>query len=78
MDQAELDRRFDYHPPSTPGVAGMHENARAAFKATAALFNDLLPDGREKACLMTHLEEALFWANAAIARGQVEAPLTNG
>jgi hypothetical protein len=29
---------------------------------------DLLPPGREKALVLTNLEQAMFWANAAIAR----------
>jgi hypothetical protein len=35
----------------------------------AAQFVDrICPDGREKSTAITKLEEAMFWANAAIAR----------
>jgi hypothetical protein len=68
MDAADLSNRFEYHPPLTDDVKSMHEAVRAEFGATADSMNDLLPEGREKALVMTNLEQAMFWANAAIAR----------
>ncbi len=65
---ADLDARFDYHPPTAPGRAQEHESARAAFKALAQAMDAALPAGREKSLCMTQLEQGLFWANAAIAR----------
>jgi hypothetical protein len=29
----------------------------------------LVPEGREADCFLQHIEEAMFWANAAVARG---------
>lgn len=68
MDSAELDRRFDYHPPITDEKRRTHEQVRQSCKALAVDLNWRLPDGREKALAMTALEEAMFWANAAVAR----------
>lgn len=64
----ELDNRFAYHPPKTPEVIRAHERIRAYVGQMATEFNESLPDGREKATALTKLEEAMFWANAAIAR----------
>jgi hypothetical protein len=64
---ADIDRRFDYHAPDADKVR-RHENVRGDVKVTARVFELNLPDGREKSLAITKLEEALFWANAAIAR----------
>jgi hypothetical protein len=32
------------------------------------MLNELVPDSREKSLAITHLEEAVMWANAGIAR----------
>lgn len=63
----EIDKRFDHHPP-TPDKAVVHEAARKHMKASADFLNSLLPESREKSLAFTALEEALMWANAAIAR----------
>ena len=71
MDRADIDDRFDYHPPLDADVARAHEMARAHFKELALVVNELVPEGRgrEKALAVTALEQALFWTNAGIARG---------
>lgn len=67
MDQDELSSRFDHHPP-TGGKVEKHENVRYEFKQLAIDLDHWLPDGREKSLVFTNLEQAMFWANAAIAR----------
>jgi hypothetical protein len=63
----ELDRRFDHHPPDRYREA-RHQLIRSVFKDTAGIIDRELPEGREKSLVLTKLEEALMWANAAIAR----------
>ena len=67
MDAADLENRFTYHAP-TPEKVRQHERVRSYLRQMAEEFNDTLPEGREKSLAITHLEEAVFWANAAIAR----------
>jgi hypothetical protein len=66
MNQADVDRIFDYHDPD-PESREKHESIRAAFKKLAITCSNL-PAGRERALVMTKLEEASFFAHAAIAR----------
>ena len=68
LKNEDLDQRFDYHPPKTIKRQDEHAAARMLVKDVAIGLSELLPAGREAALAMTHLEEALFWANAAIAR----------
>lgn len=68
MDLDELNNRFQYHPPLTDDRKRAHERVRQYLLQMAQEFEESLPDGREKAVVMTKLEEAMFWANAAIAR----------
>jgi hypothetical protein len=67
MNQADLDRIFDSHEPRDEEQALAHEQVREAFKDVARTMSNL-PDGREKALVMTKLEEASFFAHAAVAR----------
>lgn len=68
MSPDEIEKRFSHHPPRTEAKVAAHEQARALVKATACMLDELLPDSREKALMMTALEETLMWANAGIAR----------
>jgi hypothetical protein len=63
----ELELRFTYHPP-TPGQVPKYLALRARGLKLAREINLLVPDGREKALALTHLEEAIQAANAGIAR----------
>jgi hypothetical protein len=67
---SDLDRRFGYHPPTTDLVREAHERARAVCRQAADDLLDLIPEsaGREAALVVTHLEDAMMWANAGIAR----------
>jgi len=67
ITQDDIERRFIYHRPEGQKVQD-HDDIRARFKGWANSLNDKLPDGREKALAFTALEEASFWAHAAIAR----------
>ena len=68
MDIADIDNRFEFHPATTEEKKAEHGSVRAAFWDLARSLNDKLPEGREKSIVITKLEEAMFWANAAIAR----------
>lgn len=67
MTPSDIDHRFTHHPPTAIKVE-RHESVRADAKALAHRLNETLPEGREKSLAITHLEEVVFWANAAIAR----------
>jgi hypothetical protein len=67
MSPEDIANRFTYHAP-TPDKVRQHERVRSYLRQMAEEFNQTLPEGREKSLVITHLEEAAFWANAAIAR----------
>jgi hypothetical protein len=70
MNDVELANRFAYHRPKSEEIAKTHAAVREMCLEVAEDFNHILPDSREKSLAMTHLEEAMMWANAAIARHQ--------
>lgn len=67
MDTNDLQNRFAYHKPK-PGQLDDYKQIRDDVYAVALLIDDLCPDSREKSLAITKLEEAVFWANASIAR----------
>lgn len=68
MNNGDVDRIFDTHPPKNEEDRLAHEQVRSAFKAIAITMSNL-PSGRERSIVLTKLEEASFFAHAAIARG---------
>lgn len=64
----DIGHRFAHHPPPNEHVVRAHEGVRDLCQSLATYFSAHLPEGREKALAMTKVEEAMFWANAAIAR----------
>ena len=67
-------RRFNYHPPNTDAKVERHQQVREACRAAAEQVIDATgPPSREQSLAITKLEEAMFWANAAIAR-EITAP----
>lgn len=67
MTHEEIEKRFSYHAPKQ-GQHELYVSVRAKAKELAYLINDACPEGREKCLAITNLEEAVFWANAGIAR----------
>lgn len=64
---ADLDNRFTYHPP-TPEQIPVYEDMRSRARALAIFIVANTPPSREQSLAITHLEDAVMWANASIAR----------
>lgn len=64
----DLRNRFTYHPPPDPETTVKYEAIRATGLVLASLIVEHAPPGREASLAVTHVEEAVMWANAAIAR----------
>lgn len=67
MTHEELLNRFRHHPPQGDQV-DRYARVRGAALALAQEINRIAPECREKSLAITKLEEAMFWANAGIAR----------
>jgi len=62
-----LDVIFNHHAPAGD-KAKRHEAVRAVCKHAAINVLQLTPSGPEQAEAIKKFQEAMFWANAAIAR----------
>jgi hypothetical protein len=69
VDNSDLKNRFTYHAPGD-GQAQRYQEIRDYAHGLASLINRQCPESREKSLAMTHLEEAVMWANASIARNE--------
>lgn len=68
IPDSDLENRFTYHHPKG-FQPDKYAQIRLAAKSFAKLINAVCPDGREQSLAITKTEEAMMWANAAIARG---------
>ena len=74
IEHDELAVRFTYHPPSGDQPE-RYESLRAMAFVFAEKIVELTPQSREQSLALTSLEEAVMWANAAIARREVPVPV---
>jgi hypothetical protein len=65
----DIEKNFTYHAPTTD-QANRYETIRMFCKRAAEIIDRCCPESREKSLAMTKLEEAVMWANAAIARSE--------
>lgn len=65
----ELENRFTYHAPKGEQPQ-KYELLRAKAKDFARSIFLNVPNSRERSLAITKLEEAVFWANAGIARNE--------
>jgi hypothetical protein len=66
----QLAHRFQFHPADDENTQEAHERVRDVCLAAAdELVSVTGAMSREQSLAITKLEEAMFWANAAIARG---------
>lgn len=70
MDSDELRTRFTYQKPEGDQPK-RYEMIRSLALAYALDLNELCPESREKSLAISHLEQAVMWANASIARRDV-------
>lgn len=68
MAPDDIANRFAFHAAATQEKRDAHTSIRQQCRQLADFLNEQLPEGREKALAITHLEEVMFWGNAAIAR----------
>lgn len=69
MKTEDIENRFTYHSPKE-GQPKKYELLRREALLFALRIDEQCPESREKSLAITKLEEAVFWANAAIARNE--------
>lgn len=69
MTTEQIANNFIYHSPKE-GQPERYEKLRAKARELANLINEICPESREKSVAFTHLETAVMWANASIARNE--------
>lgn len=65
--QADIERRFTYHKPGGDQPE-RYQALRGYARELALVMCRMVPESRERSLAVGKLEEAIFWANAGIAR----------
>jgi hypothetical protein len=68
-DAHDIINRFTYHPPKGDQPE-RYERVRSVALALAKCVHMSTPPSREQNIALTKIEEAVFWATAAIARNE--------
>jgi hypothetical protein len=63
----QIENNFMYHAP-TEDQAAKYVVIRDEAKKLAYVIDTFVPNSREKSLAMTNLEQAVMWANKAIAQ----------
>ena len=71
MTSEQIDNIFTYHRPFGT-QQDRYVSIRDTAKSLAVLVNAACPESREKALALTNLQQAVMWANAAIAINEKE------
>lgn len=74
----DIRKRFQYHPPRDDGDASRHQRVNDLMESVARSLDGFIPNGREHSLMLTKLEEARMWANAALALARANAPNQEG
>lgn len=69
MSPETLENNFTYHPPKNDQQR-RYELLREQGKELAVTIVQFCPDSREREQAIQNLEQAVMWANAAIARNE--------
>jgi hypothetical protein len=59
---------FSHHPPEAEYISEAHESVRDGCRTLAMKWNAFLPDSAEKTLAIRHLQQAMMFANSAIAQ----------
>ena len=70
--RAAIDNRFKYHEPQANQIE-RYNDLRSGARTLALMILSHTPPSREQSLALTKLEEAIFFANAAIARNETSA-----
>lgn len=65
---SDADRRFNYHPPKDDEQILKYQTIREAARDFSGVIRELCPDAPETRLAQMHVDNSMFWANAAIAR----------
>jgi len=68
-DFQKIQNNFVYHAPK-PDQVGRYEDVREGAKVFAEFLIAVCPASRELSLALTNIEQAVMWANAAIARNE--------
>lgn len=68
-EKKTIENDFSYHPPGDK-QSNRYMEIRYLFRYLALDIFRMCPPSRELSLAKTKLEEAMFWANAAIARNE--------